>query len=127
MRQVAGKIKLEMSQYEEIAAFSQFGADLDNASKKLLKRGERLTEALKQPPYSPQPVENQIVILFAGTRGYLDRIKTSQIQQFTKDFLDHLQERHSAILEEIRHHKALSSELEQKLSHVLEEFTKVFV
>ena len=127
MRQVAGKIKLEMSQYEEIAAFAQFGADLDTGSKKLLNRGERLTEALKQPPYSPQPVENQIVILFAGTRGYLDRIKTSQIQKFTKDFLDNLQERHPAILEEIRQHKALSSELEQKLSHVLEEFTKVFV
>jgi F-type H+-transporting ATPase subunit alpha len=127
MRQVAGKIKLEMSQYEEIAAFAQFGSDLDPASQRLLRRGERLTEILKQPPFAPLHVEEQIVMLFAGTRGYLDQLPTQNIQSFQGDCLTQLQEKKPSLLEAIRIQKVLTPEMEQELGDFLGEFCKVFV
>jgi F-type H+-transporting ATPase subunit alpha len=127
MRQVAGKIKLEMSQYEEIAAFAQFGSDLDPASQRLLRRGERLTEILKQPPFAPLHVEEQIVMLFAGTRGYLDQLPTQHIQSFQGDCLTQLQEKKPSLLEAIRIQKVLTPEMEKELGDFLGEFCKVFV
>merc|ERR1711907_767731 len=87
MRQVAGKMKLELAQYREVAAFAQFGSDLDAATQQLLNRGARLTELLKQGQYVPMPIEEQVVVIFAGVRGFLDAVDTNKIVAFEKAFL----------------------------------------
>jgi len=102
MKQVAGAIKGELAQYREMAAFAQFGSDLDAATQRLLARGERLTELLKQPEYSPLQVEEQVVVIFAGTRGFLDPLPVSAVSRFESDLLRHMRDEHSDILEEIR-------------------------
>src|SRR5689334_5648970 len=101
MKQVAGKIKLELAQYREMAAFAQFSSDLDPATQRLLARGARLTELLKQPQYSPLPVEEQVVAIFSGTRGYLDKIEVSQVTRFEAALLAELRSRAPEILEAI--------------------------
>ena len=90
MKQVAGSIKGELAQYREMAAFAQFGSDLDAATQRLLARGERLTELLKQPQFSPLQVEEQVVVIFAGTKGYLDKIPTAAVGRFEAEFLRHM-------------------------------------
>jgi F-type H+-transporting ATPase subunit alpha len=127
MRQVAGKIKLELAQYQEVASFSQFSSDLDASSQKLLQRGERLTELLKQPQNAPFSVEEQVVLLFAGTRGFLDQRPVAQVQRFQDELLVTLRETHPELLKTIRTEKALYPEIEEQLSQFLEHFTKVFV
>jgi F-type H+-transporting ATPase subunit alpha len=126
MKQVAGKIKGELAQYRELAAFAQFGSDLDAATQATLNRGARLTELLKQPQYSPLQVEEQVVVIFAGTRGYLDKIKTARVQEFEAEFLRHMHGSHSDILSAIRTEKKLSDEVEAKLTEILDQFTKNF-
>jgi len=126
MRQVAGSIKLELAQYREMAAFAQFGSDLDPATQRLLKRGERLTELLKQPQYSPNPVEEQVVAIFSGVRGYLDGIDTGDINRFEEALLRHVREAHAGILSDIRDSGALSEDTEKALVAVLDEFAKNF-
>ena len=126
MRQVAGSIKLELAQYREMAAFAQFGSDLDPATQRLLQRGERLTELLKQPQYSPHPVEEQVVSIFSGVRGYLDKIAVSDINRFEDSLLRHVREAHPGILSEIRDSGVLSDDNDKALSAVLDEFAKNF-
>jgi len=127
MKQVAGSLKLFLAQYREVAAFAQFGSDLDASTKSTLNRGERLTELLKQPQYTPMGVEEQIPLIFAGVRGYLDKVPVSKIQAFEKDFLAHLRSAESGLLDEIKTKGVLSKELEDKLTSVVKSFVQSFI
>ena len=126
MKQVSGGIKLDLAQYREMAAFAQFGSDLDAATQRLLARGERLTELLKQPQYSPLPVEEQVVVIFAGVRGYLDKIEVKDITRFEEALLGEIRSKHGDILDTIRNEQALSEETEKKLSAAAEAVVKTF-
>jgi F-type H+-transporting ATPase subunit alpha len=126
MKQVAGRIKLDLAQYREMAAFSQFSSDLDASTQKLLSRGERLTELLKQQQYSPLSMEEQVISLFSGVRGYLDSIPVKDILQFEEEYLDVLRLNQPEIFEEIRKTGALSEEAEKKLAKFLTTFCASF-
>ena len=126
MKQVAGSIKLELAQYREMAAFAQFGSDLDAATQKLLNRGQRLTELLKQAQYSPMPVEEQVVSIFTGVRGYLDGIHVRDITRFERQFLADMRANHADILKTIRDEQKISDEVEAKLRGILDKFTRAF-
>ena len=126
MKQVAGRIKLELAQYREMAAFAQFGSDLDAATQRLLARGARLTELLKQGQYSPLAIEEQVVVIFAGVRGYLDSIEVAQIGRFEQEFLSEVRAGGSDILSAIRSSGELSDDIEKKLAAMLDDFTKKF-
>ena len=125
MKQVAGKIKGELAQYREMAAFAQFGSDLDAATQKLLARGARLTELLKQPQFSPLKMEEQVAVIFAGTRGYLDSIPVSAVGKFEQGVLAGLRSE-KTILETVAKEKALSADTEKKLVEFLDKFAKGF-
>ncbi|KAK6336400.1 Alpha subunit of the F1 sector of mitochondrial F1F0 ATP synthase [Orbilia brochopaga] len=127
MKQVAGSLKLFLAQYREVAAFAQFGSDLDASTKSTLARGERLTELLKQPQYTPMGVEEQIPLIFAGVKGHLDKVPVNKIQAFERDFLAHLRNSESGLLEEIKTKGVLSKELEDKLATVVSTFVKSFL
>jgi F-type H+-transporting ATPase subunit alpha len=126
MKQVAGSIKLELAQYREMAAFAQFGSDLDQATQHLLNRGARLTELLKQAQYSPLAVEEQVVSIFSGVRGYLDRIKVGDVGRFEDALLNELRAKHSDLLATIRDEKALSEDADARLTGILDELVKSF-
>jgi len=126
MKQVAGAIKGELAQYREMAAFAKFGSDLDASTQKLLARGQRLTELLKQPQYSPLAVEEQVVVIYAGTRGYLDTVDVAKIGRYQDELLSRIKTASPELLEGIRTSKALSPELEAKLKDVLADFGKTF-
>jgi F-type H+-transporting ATPase subunit alpha len=126
MKKVAGTIKGELAQYREMAAFAKFGSDLDASTQKLLARGARLTELLKQPQYSPLTMEEQVVSVYAGTRGYLDGIAVSDIGRFESELLARIKSSNPGLLEGIRTKKDLTAELETELKGVLEAFTKTF-
>jgi F-type H+-transporting ATPase subunit alpha len=126
MKQVAGKIKLELAQYREMAAFAQFASDLDATTQALLARGARLTELLKQPQYKPVPVEEQVISLFAGTRGYLDRITVAQVGEFERRLLADLKARSPDIVAAIRDDREIKKDTETKLVAFLDDFAKSF-
>ena len=126
MKQVAGKIKGELAQYREMAAFAQFGSELDASTQSLLHRGERLTELLKQAQFSPLKVEEQIVSIYAGVNGYLDQIDTIQIAAFEKGLLELMHKKQSAILDAIRSEKELSETTESALKKVVDEYAASF-
>lgn len=119
MKQVAGTIKLELAQYREMEAFAQFASDLDASTQKLLARGARLTQLLKQPQYSPLSVEEQVVVIFAGTRGFLDTIPVNDVSNFEARLLDDLRSQGKEILEKIRDEKKLDDALEEKIKAFL--------
>jgi F-type H+-transporting ATPase subunit alpha len=126
MKQVAGTIKLELAQYREMAAFAQFASDLDAATQKLLNRGARLTEVLKQDQYSPLPVEEQVVSIFSGVRGYLDPIAVSDVTRFEQGLLDEVRAKGEDILAAIRTEQAISDETDAKLTAFLDNYAKTF-
>ena len=126
MRQVAGSLRLDLAQYRELAAFAQFGSDLDKATQAQLNRGARLVEVLKQPQYQPLPVEKQIVIIFAGTNGYLDPIPTSEIRRYEQELYRFLETRRPAILTGIADKKQIDDAMKAELKGALEEFGKEF-
>jgi F-type H+-transporting ATPase subunit alpha len=126
MKQVAGRIKGELAQYREMAAFAQFGSDLDAATQRMLARGSRLTELLKQPQFSPLKVEEQVVVIFSGTRGYLDPIPVAAVGKFEQQLLRLLREEHTDILGDIGAKKEITSDTEKKLVGVLDAFAKSF-
>jgi F-type H+/Na+-transporting ATPase subunit alpha len=126
MKQVAGRIKLELAQYREMAAFSQFGSDLDASTQRLLARGSRLTELLKQPQFSPVPVEEQVVSIFAGTRGYLDTIAVPDITRFEASMLRELRAMHPEVLEAIRTEQEISPTVDKGLGDFLDAHVKTF-
>jgi F-type H+-transporting ATPase subunit alpha len=127
MKQVAGKIKLELAQYREMAAFAQFASDLDPATQRLLARGERLTELLKQGQYTPMPVEEQVVSIFAGVRGYLDGIDVSNVTRFEQGLLSEVKSNGAKILTKIRDEQALSDDTDKELTEFVEAYVKKFV
>jgi F-type H+-transporting ATPase subunit alpha len=126
MKQVAGKIKGELAQYRELAAFAQFGSDLDAATQKLLNRGARLTELLKQSQFSPLKVEEQVVVIFAGTNGYLDGLPVAKVRAFENGLLLFLRTNNADILESIRTSKELSKDTTEKLTKAIDAFAKTF-
>ncbi|MCB9983418.1 MAG: F0F1 ATP synthase subunit alpha [Rhodospirillales bacterium] len=126
MKQVAGTIKLELAQYREMEAFAQFASDLDASTQKLLARGERLTVLLKQPQYSPLTVEEQVVVIFSGTKGYLDGIKVSEVEAYEARLLETLRANGQDILDVLAEEKKISDALEEKLHSFIGDFTKGF-
>ena len=126
MKQVAGTIKLELAQYREMAAFAQFSSDLDAATQRLLNRGARLTELLKQPQYTPVPVAEQVVAIFAGVRGYLDKIEVADVTRFETGLLSAIRDKQPELLAAIRDEGELSPETEEKLKHFLDEYARTF-
>jgi len=127
MKQVAGTIKLELAQYREMEAFAQFASDLDAATQRLLARGSRLTELLKQPQYKPLPIEEQVVTIYAGVRGYLDNIDLGQVTAFEQALLAEVRASGQEILSTIRDEGAISDATEEKLKNFMENFSKNFV
>ena len=126
MKQVAGSIKLELAQYREMASFAQFASDLDASTQRLLARGARLTELLKQAQFSPMPVEEQVVSIFAGVRGYLDTVDVGNIMRFEAEFLRHMRSQHADVVSDIRDKKEITKDNEVKLKGILDAFTKAF-
>jgi F-type H+-transporting ATPase subunit alpha len=127
MKQVAGRIKLELAQYREMAAFAQFSSDLDASTQKLLARGARLTELLKQPQFQPVPVEEQVLVIFAGTRGYLDTIDVGRVGEFERRLVGEVKSREPALLDSIRTDREIKKETESKLVAFMDGFVKQFV
>lgn len=126
MKQVAGTLRLDLAQYRELQAFAQFASDLDEGSRKQLDRGQRMVEVLKQPPYSPLSVEKQIVIIFAGARGYLDNIPVNKITKFEADLYPFIEAKYPKIFETLISKKAIDNDLEALLKQALEEFCNSF-
>jgi F-type H+-transporting ATPase subunit alpha len=126
MKQVAGRIKLELAQYREMAAFAQFSSDLDPATQKLLARGARLTELLKQPQYEPLPVEEQVVAIFSGVRGYLDKIAVGDVTRFATALLNSVRSEGAEILGAIRAEAAISDKTEERLKTFVDNFARTF-
>ena len=126
MKQVAGTIKLDLAQYREMAAFAQFASDMDASTRQLLSRGERLTELLKQSQYSPMEVEEQVAVIFAGVKGYLDQIPTQKIGEFEQALLQKLNTKGSKVLDSIRKDKAISDDTEKSLKDTLDQLVKNF-
>jgi F-type H+-transporting ATPase subunit alpha len=126
MKQVAGRIKLELAQYREMAAFAQFASDLDPSTQRLLARGARLTELLKQPQYKPYPVEEQVVVIFTGVRGYLDKLGVADITRFEQGFLNFVRSNHGDVLKAIRTDLEIKPEIEEKLKAAVDTYAKSF-
>ncbi|HKL25395.1 MAG TPA: F0F1 ATP synthase subunit alpha [Desulfuromonadales bacterium] len=127
MKQVAGTLRLALAQYREMAAFAQFGSDLDAATQRQLKRGERLVEVLKQGQYQPMPVERQVISIYAANNGYIDDIPVSEVQRFESELLTFVESSHGEMLDELRDKKKIDDDLEAKLQSTLDEFKGQFV
>ena len=121
-KQVSGTLRLDLAQYRELQAFAQFASDLDDASRKQLERGQRMVELLKQPPYSPLSVEKQVVLIFAGTKGFLDDVAVDKIREFEDGIYPFVEAKYPDLFEQIRTKKALDKDLEDKLAKAIEEF-----
>jgi F-type H+-transporting ATPase subunit alpha len=126
MKKVAGSIKLELAQYREMAAFSQFASDLDASTQRLLNRGARLTELLKQPQFQPMPMEEQVCVIYSGVKGYLDALKVSDVGRFEQELLVELRASGGEILSTIRSSGQLADDTEAKLKAVLDKFSQRF-
>jgi F-type H+-transporting ATPase subunit alpha len=126
MKKVAGKIKGELAQYREMAAFAQFGSDLDATTQRLLNRGARLTELLKQPQFSPLKMEEQVVVIYAGVNGYLDAIPVNRVRAFEQGLLSALRNQNADILNDIRDSRDLSDATGAKLKSAVDGYAKAF-
>ncbi len=126
MKQVAGTLRLDLAQYRELAAFAQFGSDLDKATQQKLNRGARMVELLKQPQYQPMPVQEQVASLYAGTRGFMDEVPLDAVRKFESEMLEFLRNSKADILKDIVEKKALDADLEGRLKAAIEEFKKGF-
>jgi F-type H+-transporting ATPase subunit alpha len=126
MKQVAGTLRLDLAQYRELAAFAGFGSDLDAATQAQLTRGERLVEILKQPQYQPLPMEKQICILFAGTRGYLDKLPVNTLAEYEQQLYAYIEKNDASIYEDLKSKQAIDADLEAKMRKALEAFGESF-
>ncbi len=126
MKQVGGTLKLDLAQYREMAAFAQFGSELDPSSQRLLHRGERLTEMLKQNQYDPLPIEREVLIIFAGNEGYFDKLEVSQVKPFERELYAFVEARHRDVLDEIRVRREITDDLRQRLLATLSSFAQEF-
>ena len=127
MRQVAGTLRLDLAQYRELAAFAQFGSDLDKATQDQLNRGRRLVEVLKQPQYAPLAVERQVLVIFAGTNGYLDAVDESDVATYERDLYQFIETRHTALLDRLTEQKKFDDELKAAVGAAIKAFTEQFV
>merc|ERR1719237_1583274 len=127
MKQVAGSMKLELAQYREVAAFAQFGSDLDAATQQLLNRGVRLTELLEQGQYVPMPIEDQVAVIYCGVRGFLDKVDPSKITAFEAAFIEHVKGSHQGLLDQIRTDGTLSADSDAKLNEIVKAFIASWV
>ena len=127
MKQVAGRMRLDLAQYRELAAFAQFGSDLDSATKAQLDRGARMVETLKQPQYSPMAVEDQVVIIYVSTNGHLDDVPSNHVVKFESDFLKFMRSNYAEVSKAIREKKAIDNEIETSLQKAIKEFKGTFV
>ena len=126
MKQVAGSLKLDLAQFRELEAFTRFGADLDEATRDQLDRGERLSELLKQNEGVPMPVEKQVVAIFAGVNGYLDEFPVESIGKYEEKLLEFMEQNHPAVLREIKDKQEIGPELEKTMSEILNKFAEEF-
>ncbi|MGM0682232.1 MAG: F0F1 ATP synthase subunit alpha, partial [Thermodesulfobacteriota bacterium] len=126
MKQVAGTLRLDLAQYRELAAFAGFGSDLDAATQQQLNRGERLVEILKQPQYNPLPMEKQVSIIFAGTKGYLDELPVNILSEYEQELYNYLESSAPEILDTLREQKEIDSSLEEKMHSAVKSFTENF-
>jgi F-type H+-transporting ATPase subunit alpha len=126
MRQVAGSLRLDLAQYRELAAFAQFGSDLDKATQSQLNRGRRLVEILKQPQYEPLPVEKQVAIVYAATKGFLDHVAVEDVRRYEEDLYRFLETRHPAVLTAVADKKQLDDETRGALENAVKEFGQTF-
>jgi F-type H+-transporting ATPase subunit alpha len=126
MKQVAGTMKSDLAQYREMAAFAQFGSDLDASTQKLLNRGARLTELLKQRQFSPMPFEEQTVSIYAGTNGYLDSVPVNRVNEYEAAMLSYMRNEHGSVLAEIRNSQKFEGEVAAKTKAALDAFAKQF-
>jgi F-type H+-transporting ATPase subunit alpha len=126
-KQVAGTLKLDLAQFRELQAFSQFASDLDEVSRKQLEQGERMVEILKQPPFSPVPIEKQVIIMFAGTKGFLDTIPKEKVQKFEAELYPFMEAKYASVFDNIRSKKKIDEDTEDTMKKALEDFLTVFV
>ena len=126
MKKVAGQMRLDLAQFRALQAFAQFSSDLDPATKAQIERGQRLSEVLKQLPYQPVPVEEQVAILWAGTNGYLDEIPVEKVKEFEKNYLQHLRLKVKKLLAEIAEKKELNDKIVKDLEKITKEFVVSF-
>jgi len=122
MKKVAGKLKLELAQYRELAVFAQFGSDLDEATQRTLNKGDRLTEILKQLQYDPTPVEKQVVILYAGINNYLEKIPVEKVKEYEEKLYSYVGAKYPEIFKEIKEKKELTPEIEEKVKKAILNF-----
>jgi F-type H+-transporting ATPase subunit alpha len=127
MKQVAGRLKLELAQYRELAAFAQFGSDLDKSTQAQLERGVRLVEILKQPQFEPRSLSQQVAILFAGTRGFLDKYPVDKLKEYEPQLLSFIASKYPEVNREVEEKREIGADLEKKMKDVLTEFETVFV
>ncbi|HBG46202.1 MAG TPA: F0F1 ATP synthase subunit alpha, partial [Deltaproteobacteria bacterium] len=127
MKSVAGTLKLELAQYRELAAFAQFGSDLDPATQKQLNRGGKLVEILKQGQYKPLPIEKQVLIIYAATNGYVDAYPNSALKRYEEELISFIESRHADIIEDIRTKKNIDNEVKAKLNKALDDLKGLFV
>jgi F-type H+-transporting ATPase subunit alpha len=126
MKQVAGRLRLDLARYREVLAFAQFTTDLDKATQEQITRGARLTEILKQPQYRPMPVEQQVMIIYAGNSGYLDEVPLERVKAFESEFLQFMQDKYPDVGLEIRNAKILNEKAEELLKKGIAEFREQF-
>jgi F-type H+-transporting ATPase subunit alpha len=126
MRAVAGRLRLDLAQFRELAAFAMFAGELDKSTQAMLAKGERLTELLKQPQFQPLPMEKQVIIIFAGTNGYLDPIPVAEVRRYEKELYSFLDLRHGELLREVAQKKDIKGEPTERLKAALAEFAEVF-
>jgi F-type H+-transporting ATPase subunit alpha len=126
MKQVAGQLRLQLAQYRELQAFTQFSAELDKATQLQLARGDKLVQLLKQPQYKPMPVEEQVMVLYVGTRNYLDDIPTEAVERFAEEFLSFMREHYPRIGATIKKEKEISPQTEEELKKAIDHFKEVF-
>ncbi len=127
MKQVAGSLRLDLAQYREMAAFAQFGSDLDKATQAQLARGSRLVEILKQPQYQPLPVEKQVLIIYAATRGFVDQYPEGALRKYEQELYTFFESKYAHILEEIKQKGNISTDLERQVTKALDDFKEHFV
>jgi F-type H+-transporting ATPase subunit alpha len=126
MKQVAGRLRMDLAQYRELEAFAKFGSDLDETTQQQLHRGERLIEILKQDQYSPLSFEKQIVIIYAATNGYIDEIGIDDVRRFEEEFVSYLEMKHGQLLPDLAERKEIDDDIEKRLKATLEDFLKIF-
>jgi F-type H+-transporting ATPase subunit alpha len=127
MKKIAGTLRLDLAQYREMAAFAQFASDLDASTRAQLERGQRLTELLKQGQYVPLPVEKQVLIIYAGTNGFVDKLPVESLKEFEQELYRHVDEKHPDLWSDIREKREITDEIKKKLDKVLKKFVKNFV